>query len=573
MRPWYFGNTTVRSPFRLKDGITLLSNSDLEGSLHGQAQEIKFRTLLGEAGIVSLGTDESNSVGRKWRAALSQLGFLYSDKHPQELRDTITPSGKRLAQAESVPAIQECFLRSLVAYRIPSPLEEGYEYTRFSPLFHVLKLLKVLEEIYGADKANITFQEMALIVQLSSPADPLPDISKRIMNYRTARSQAQNKRRFDNEQLNLLQQENGYAPQTYNDYSDLNLRYLKATGLFHASGRGIKVNPVKQFLISKLLETVEEPYSEASYLQTIANGAKLPTDNEQDALRELELLSAELEKNKISFEVKKESLNTPGDIAVVRHDIEQKISDFNEVQFAKQQAQEWKEIDSYLDLIINRSGSATLEDGKEIYVPRSEMPAYFEWALWRAFLAINRIINPPYESRRFKVDQDLLPVGNAPGNGPDLVFEFEDYVLVVEATLTAGSRQEAAEGEPVRRHVAQYLEQYNKPVFGLFVANVIDTNTAETFRSGSWYTRDNTQLSLDILPLTLEQFKEIFEVLFSSDRVDNRYVLHLLRSATKNKNETNAIEWKKIINQTVSDFLKNLTGIDALETEDFTLSF
>ena len=63
-------------------------------------------------------------------------------------------------------------------------------------------------------------------------------------------------------------------------------------------------------------------------------------------------------------------------------------------------------------------------------------------------------------------------------------FIFEDAVVVVEVTLTSSSRQEAAEGEPVRRHVALYAEENTtgKDVYGLFIAPRVDTNTAHTFQ-------------------------------------------------------------------------------------------
>ena len=64
-----------------------------------------------------------------------------------------------------------------------------------------------------------------------------------------------------------------------------------------------------------------------------------------------------------------------------------------------------------------------------------------------------------------------MPIGCAPGNGPDLIFEFENYVLVAEVTLTDSSRQEAAEGEPVRRHVAELLKRLNKTEFRAFQAS------------------------------------------------------------------------------------------------------
>lgn len=77
MKPWHLGNTTVRSPFRLREGLVALSTSSLQGNLRGSTQDIVFRNLLGEHGIVALGSDNTNSVGRKWRSALTKLGFLF----------------------------------------------------------------------------------------------------------------------------------------------------------------------------------------------------------------------------------------------------------------------------------------------------------------------------------------------------------------------------------------------------------------------------------------------------------------------------------------------------------------
>jgi hypothetical protein len=66
MRPWHLGNTTVRSPFRLRDGLVALSTSSLQGDLHGREQEIAFRRLLGEHGIVGLGDDETYLTLLRW---------------------------------------------------------------------------------------------------------------------------------------------------------------------------------------------------------------------------------------------------------------------------------------------------------------------------------------------------------------------------------------------------------------------------------------------------------------------------------------------------------------------------
>src|SRR5699024_1673780 len=67
----------------------------------------------------------------------------------------------------------------------------------------------------------------------------------------------------------------------------------------------------------------------------------------------------------------------------------------------------------------------------EEYIEIDNEPAYLEWAVRRAFLTINHKGNEPYEARRSKVDQDFHHMGCASGGGPDLIFQFQDYVLVV----------------------------------------------------------------------------------------------------------------------------------------------
>src|SRR5690606_4244676 len=190
------------------------------------------------------------------------------------------------------------------------------------------------------------------------------------------------------------------------------------------------------------------------------NGAALPTDNRDTARLVLDDLVHRAAARGIPFDLGGRRLNDAGDIAIVRHEVEQLLAQRNEEEYAGRQAADWREIAAYMELLITRSRVATLATGDEIEIPRAEASAYFEWVLWRAFLAMDSLAHPPYESRRFRIDQDFLPVGCAPGNGPDLIFEFDDFVIVVEVTLTENSRQEAAEGESVRRHVADLMEEH-----------------------------------------------------------------------------------------------------------------
>lgn len=566
MRPWHLGNTTVRSPFRLRDGLIALSTSPLQGNLRGKDKE--FRDLLGEKGVVELGSDATNSVGRKWRSALNKLGFLYPEvpEAPEVFQedigpiDMITPNGLRLIQAETVPAMQECFLRSLAAYYIPSVVEKRYDFDVFSPLRHTLAIMLELEKKTGDSRLN--FLEMALVVQLTNSNDLVPEIVNRILEIRNRREATTRKRQFDQQERETVAAAHEYEPQTFNDYADTNIRYLKATGLVQSKGHGISFVPEKHVFIEKLIEESGIPSSDESYLITLCNGAALPTDDKNSAIVVLEDLLKQLKAKDIQFTLGEQSLETAADIAVVRHNIEELLSARKEEEYATNQAIQWEEIVAFMKLIITRSRKAKFND-EEIEVPQAEAPAYFEWVLWRAFLAIDGLVNKPYEARRFKIDQDFLPVGTAPGNGPDLIFEFEKFALVIEVTLTDNSRQEAAEGEPVRRHVADlathYMTTMNKPVYGLFIANRIDSNTAETFRIGVWYARNDDKMRLDIVPLTLTQFKDFFEALFRSGRVNIDLVRELLDACGSFRLEHEAPAWKREIELLINSKIEQMS--------------
>lgn len=570
MQPWCLGYSSEINPYYLQKALFAVVAARKRGALQLQSEKelaCFYDCLSGQGLIESLADDNKVDIACKWRAALSQLGFIYPEIPAREgitqtdLGEpfTVTPNGRRLIDAETVPAMQECFLRSLAAYYIPSALERGYSFSVFSPLRHTLAIMLELERRTGESKLN--FLEMGLFVQLTSSDNPLAEVTDRVLAFRTQREAAPNKRRFDQEALNAAATEHEYVAQTFKDYADTNFRYLKATGLVQSQGRGIAIVPEKRVFVEQLAAETRVPDSPRSFLIALCSGAILPTDNRDVALIVLEDLVAQVNRRGVPYTIVGRQLQAPADIAVLRHEIEDILAKLNEAEYAEQQAREWNEIAAYMDLLINPRRRRAANDDDPIAIPQAEAPAYFEWVLWRAFLAIDSLANRPYEARRFKVDQDFLPVGTAPGNGPDLIFEFEDFVVVVEVTLTESSRQEAAEGEPVRRHVAALAMQYEKPVYGLFIANKIDSNTAETFRIGVWYARDDSRMRLDIVPFTLAQFKALFESMFSSGNVAVATIRELLDTCSEARPNLHAPEWKMEIERAVQLKVANITGM------------
>jgi len=557
-KAWYIGNTTVRNAKRLKDGLRVLLNSPLHGNLIGRENEQEFAKLLHNEGVVFVKRlkdspdNDASDVGRKWRAALMQLGFIKPPFADEPF--TITPNGIRLVESKTMPSEQECFLRALLAYQIPSEIEKSYSEPIFSPLRIVLEILAALEH-HGLD-AEISLDEMASIVQLTRSLDEIDNVVTRIAEFRARLAkinEARDRRKF------IKEYRESYATasqseQTLSDYADSNFRYLKLTGLFIEHGRKLRFASHKRTVIEQILAEPYVPLPKDKYLETLWNGAPLPTDNATQAIQVIHSTVQLLNESGQTVNLPNlEEMEVP-DLSRLRLELEDDWLKILEKRYAQDQVNQWREILEYLRALTQpiRRGSI---------IPQGEGASYFEWAMWRAFLAINSLVNEPWEARRFRIDQDFLPLSPAPGNGPDMIFEFENFVIVVEVTLTQSSRQEAAEGEPVRRHVAElvdHYEQQGKRVYGLFLANKIDTNTAETFRIGVWYRPDDTRMALRIVPLTLKQFADLFEAGFNANgRLDCCVLEQVLRDCLVESNN-DAPEWKRRIEQQVNRVVQHL---------------
>jgi hypothetical protein len=566
VKPWQIGNTTVRNPYRLKDGLRVLALSPLIGNLEGRENESAFAELLHEAGVVAVQRIESgeagdySDVGRKWRSALDKMGFITPklSRHTDErgidprLRllevdipgltgrpYELTPQGRRLINAATLVEEQECFLRAMVArqHEPTNPLLGQ----PFSSLRMVLKVMADLES-RGAEP-SINMEEMAAVVQFVTSEQEAEEAAEAIIDFRERRAGEENKRAFDNAfRRNYTQVTDETRLRTFGDYADTNRRYLRATGLFNLRGRSIILAERRRMLVNQLLQVPFVPADNREHFAALWNGAYLPTDREPEARQSIKILASTLRKRGEAVRIPNLGPLPIQELTQIRFKLEKQIEKIQEEDFAAQQRRDWQDILEYMtDLLRSRS--------RRERIPPSEDPAYLEWCIWRAFLAIDSLVNKPGEARRFQVDQDFLPVRTAPGNGPDMMFEFDDFVLVVEVTLSGGSRQEAMEGEPVRRHVARVIEDYEragKEVYGLFIAIDIDTNTAETFRVGTWYKRDDSRLTLGIVPLRLDQFARIFEAGFSRGELSPNEVRRVLDNCLGVR-EAEAPVWKSLI--------------------------
>lgn len=553
---WLVGNTGLRNPNRIQEGFTAYANSPFVGKLHGRENELGFMRFLDEQGIISNedGKDVSGSHARKWRLMFAKNGFIYpqvkkADGAQEELGalDDITPFGRSFLQADTYPAMQECFLRSMSVEQFPTPDENGY----FSPLRWILAIMLELERRTGSSELNRI--EFALWGHTTNPCYNLDEVVDNILDLRKRRALAPAKRPFDKKEIAKRGESYNKKADNFLDYSDMNMRYLRISGVLQRKGRGLVIVPTKHVLAEKLAKDTASTTPLMAQYMLLCSGAPLPTDNVEVAKALLDDLAKQMKERHILFDISDLPLTTPTEINIARQRLENIMSQTDEIQYAHDQRNQWKEIADYMTLLIKGGGKLVYDEDNAIEVPKDETPAYLEWTLWRAALAIDHMVNPPYAVRGFKLDSDFMPVSAAGGGKGDLYWEYDDFTVLTEVTMSTSSRQEAMEGEPVRRHVSDAVLKYDKPVYGMFIAVRIDTNTAETFRHGVWYAKGDVKQRLDIVPLTLAQFQKCFVSMFKTDTAKPEHIRDLLLKCEEKRDDLEAPEWKKYIESVISE--------------------
>ena len=120
MRTWNMGNTTARNPQRLREALRLFIHK-MSGRPFKRIEQQEFLNEMVAAGLVdSDRLAKGDDGGRKFASAFKQLGFVtdWSRGNPWE----ITSVGRLLIEHSELE--ETIFLRQLLKYQIPSPLEK-----------------------------------------------------------------------------------------------------------------------------------------------------------------------------------------------------------------------------------------------------------------------------------------------------------------------------------------------------------------------------------------------------------------------------------------------------------------
>lgn len=569
---WNLGNTTVRNPARIQAGLRLFAQK-FNGDCDGRVREAQLWDSLTEEGIVKSKPKLDKSVdGRKWRSCFTKLGFI-TGKPPrgnplavslETLRDAglgftgrpyeLTPIGKRLIEVDTLASVEDIFFRQLLRLEIPSPIEKGKQET-IKPLILVLQVLYGLQQA-GAEGLNRA--EIAAFLQTVTSNQGVQVIVGRILGHRKTRDGIKGKgakRQFDLQAIE--KQKKSFHPKSSSlvDYADTTFRYSRLTGLLALQGSRLVIRPENFVVVEKVLETEPQFLAEAdplAYLTDLYTGTKIPTDQQDVALQQIKSYETELQKFGIVPVVTTEQVadTNPQTLQDARNRIEEQLRRAREETFADNHASDVEIIDEIIEYLEEVKKKKPDPD-----LGIDDAAAYLEWAVWRALLTMNSLSEPVYKTRNFLIDADLRPVGNAPSRKPDMVMYYDKFLLVTEVTLLQSSRQEAAEGEPVRRHVYDVFRDHeNTEVFGLFIAPRIDPNTAETFRRGSWIDAGaGTQNRVQIVPITIDQLIQILRQIKASRKTTDQF-RNLLTDCLKVRDSSEASNWLTHIESSVNNW-------------------
>lgn len=503
MQIWNMGNTTARNPLRLREALQLFVARMSERPFRKQEQ-LEFQNAMIDAGLVeSERREEGDDGGRKFASALKQLGFVEDWSYGRSWKVTLV--GTLLIEH---PELEETiFLRQLLKYQIQSPLE-GDPRTRGFHLRPFRLLLRFLRRAYDENLVGLTNAEIGIYVINILDEDDAIAFETAIAGIKSYRAEYNSlegkvaKTNFAKEQLQKAAEKVGVLYGTLKDYADSNGRYALMTGLLTLRGNKLAISEARLPFVDAILSDGSTLIPGSEYLERFYDPdyPLLPTDDLVFINREIVALERQIVEIATAMGMSTTLPSRPADASLSNLQaygirLRERLREVREVQFYYTQRQP-ESLDEIEDLL------GSISDGGFA----SYAPAYLEWAVWRLFLAINDLASSISDTRGFKIDEDMNPIHHARGGAADLIFTYDTFKIVCEMTLTTGSRQFAAEGEPVTRHVFKAIENSgDKPVYGLFVAKNVDPNTSDAFHNARYWRDWRTFVDTPIIALNIKQ--------------------------------------------------------------------
>lgn len=121
---------------------------------------------------------------------------------------------------------------------------------------------------------------------------------------------------------------------------------------------------------------------------------------------------------------------------------------------------------------------------KSIVNDSATVPTIYEYMVAVAWYYISGKTISVYDSLNLTLNADFEPEIHAAGGGGDIEVNYDEYMVLLEATLMNPTAQKRGEWEPVLRHATNLkTEIHPKSLVTLFVADKLDYNTINIWRA------------------------------------------------------------------------------------------
>jgi len=516
-------STSPRTPSKIKAELAALQ--PYHGKTWDREAQRQFtetlKTLKNFEGQGSTGNETFTARDRV--KGMKTYGFVFHDRPTHIL--TITPAG--MALIASTPAEeQEIFLRQLLKWQFPSPQHSDSDYAvrnmfgvRGFDLKPLILVMRVAKGVGGITKFEAAMAVLPTIK--TSYANKvmlfIRDTRALIASLRPGVSRKQ----FRKLALRVVYENLSATPKSGLDYADALFRLMRHTGLFTIDGNRLVIAPARADDVDKILAITwplrkdwDDGRSFYAYFGA-AGTPKLPWDDAPLLRVRVRTVIARIEELSATW---------PAVNAAVRA----QLPTAPEIDAAN--VATLKTIFASLDDLLRQAGLASLigqlrtpsgmsevaqhfdrilDRDDDVYDP----PMQLEWNLWRAILALD---HTDKVFGNFTMDSNLQPMTRAGGNQADGVANFDEFAVLLEATLLSGRTQFARETEPVVFHTAKQIAKLRaagdlRPVYTLCVAPSIHINSAQYFLNtakGVVPVPDLEEPAL-VVPLSISQVKAL----------------------------------------------------------------
>lgn len=325
------------------------------------------------------------------------------------------------------------------------------------------------------------------------------------------------------------------------EYSDMTKRSFNLSGII-SFDQGL-VNLTQPWLFKKIIHVLEGEMALAGR----ASHSEYENQIDSPFYRELSLLEiiklSDVKLAQVISELQEEFniADVTSLIQIVEQEKEERFRKVIEKEFNREK------IIELLPLFSSRED----KEIRDKVTDAATVPTIFEYVMAIAWYHISDEAYPLLKSINLTLDGDFKPLTHAVGGEGDIIVEYTETTMMLEATLMNKNSQKRGELEPVIRHATNLTVRKPNEVFTIFVADELDNNVVNIFRAVSQVELESTQSadtadSVNIFSLSLPEMEEILE-----NQIKSSMIFDVLRDEFSTQYDEIKIGWRENITKRI----------------------